>query len=171
MEQILADKQEAMIKEAFQECDSGCDQRVWHDQLIELLDKLGQTPDAKQLQEYAAYFKRINQDFISYADFRKMVIDNDLLNTEAQIQLQYDDMKIFDIQEASKRSEKPGHIRLSDLKHMLSSVGYKISPIDVQGQNKPRGNPHDIEDFVGQMRVVDGEYVKYEEVLRYVGSK
>lgn len=47
MEQILAEKQEAMIKEAFQECDSSCNQRVGHEQLIELLDKLGQTPDAK----------------------------------------------------------------------------------------------------------------------------
>lgn len=43
----MAEKQEIMIKEAFQECDSGCDQRVGHDQLVELLDKLGQTPDAK----------------------------------------------------------------------------------------------------------------------------
>lgn len=80
-------------------------------------------------------------------------------------------MKVFDILEASKRSEKPGYIRASDLRHMLSSVGFKISPTDPQSPNKPRGNPHDIDDFVGQMRTVDGEYIKYDEVLRYVGRK
>ena len=80
-------------------------------------------------------------------------------------------MKVFDILEGSKRSEKPGHIRLDDLKHMLSAVGFKMSPTEVQGRDKPHGNPHDVEDFVGQMRLVDGEYVKYDELLRYVGRK
>jgi calmodulin len=136
-------------KEAFQLFDRDNDGKISSSEIGTILRALGYHPTEAEINQIIKEIGKENIDFSEFSNILEKRKKKELdINMENQIQEAF---KIFD-------KDGNGFVEVSELKHILTSIGEKLTPQEVEGVLKEADSDQDgkisVQDFIKVIKSV-----------------